>query len=134
MKICQEETCTPVEHLWWKFSTKVFNGYKPLTVDTKKLHHKSLTGSWIHLWFLLFHYALSKESFKVDLKWNPLRWNWLLLRILSGGQKVLYIKKKKNYLFDLSHGIRKPFSPNRSCYFFFYIRDSKPAAVRYAVL
>ena len=25
LKICQEKTCKPVEHLWWRFSTKVFN-------------------------------------------------------------------------------------------------------------
>ena len=51
----------------------------------------------------------------------------------SGGQKFFFIKKEKNYLSDLSHDVRKPFSANETFnYFFFYI--TKSAAVTYAAL
>ena len=45
----------------------------------------------------------------MDLRWNPLKYNWLLLRILSDGQKVFYIKKEESSLSDLSQNVRKPF-------------------------
>ena len=32
----------------------------------------------------------------------------------SGGQKFFFIKKEKNYLSDLSHDVRKPFSANET--------------------
>ena len=50
-------------------------------------------------------------------------------RILSGGQKVFYIKKEKNSLSNFSHDIRKYFSANEYNHFFFYIKDSKPVVV-----
>ena len=55
-------------------------------------------------------------------------------RILSGGRKVFYIKKEKNYLSDISHDARKSFSANESYHFFCYIKDLKPVAVTYAFL
>ena len=70
-----------------------------------------------------FHHILSKQPFEVDLKWNLFKWNWLLLRILSSGLKVFYIKKEKNSLSDLYHNVRKSLSANESFYLFFYIRD-----------
>ena len=48
-------------------------------------------------------------------------------KIPSGGQKVLYVKKEKNYLPDLSHDVRKSFSANESYHGFFYIEDLKSA-------
>ena len=54
-------------------------------------------------------------------------------RILSGGQKVFYIKKKKNYLPNLSHDARNPFQ-QMSLITFSYIKDLKPVAVTYAFL
>ena len=102
LKICLGKPCKLIEHLWWRFSTKVFNG-------------------------------LSKEPLEVDLKWISLKWNWLLLKIIFGGQKVFYIKKGKNYFSDLSHDVSKSFSANES-YYIFYIKDLKPAAVTYAFL
>ena len=55
-------------------------------------------------------------------------------RILSGGQKVFYIKKEENSLSDLSHDARKSFSGNESYQFFSYIKDLKPFAVTHAFL
>ena len=53
--------------------------------------------------------TLSKEPFEVYLKWNPLKWNWLLLRNFTGGQKVFYFKKEENSLSDLSHDVKNSF-------------------------
>ena len=50
----------------------------------------------------------------MDLKWNLLKWYWLLSSILSGGQKFSYIKKEINYLSVFSHDGRKPFSANET--------------------
>ena len=137
LKICLGKPCKLIEHLWWRFSTKVFNDWKPLTVNAKRLHQLgskyASEGFLISVWFPPFHHTLSKEPLEVDLKWISLKWNWLLLKIISGGQKVFYIKKEKNYLSDLSHDVRKSFSANES-YYIYYIKDLKPAAVTYAFL
>ena len=42
------------------------------------------------------------------------------------------MKKKKNYLSDLSHDARKSFSANETYHFLSYIKDLKPVAVTYA--
>ena len=77
------------------------------------------------VWFPLFHHTLSKQPFEVDLKWNLLKWNWLVLRILSGGLKVFYIKKEENSLSDLSPDIKKYFSANESFITFSFILESQ---------
>ena len=59
----------------------------------------------------------------MDLKWNPLKWNWLLFK------NSFQLSKEKNSLSDLSKDVRKSFSANESYQFFSYIKDLKPFAV-----
>ena len=134
MKIWWEKTCEPVE---------IYNGGFPrkyLTVNAKTLRHRSFNEFNTLLKDFLFQcdpaflHTLLKVPLKVDWTWKPLKWNWLFLRILSGGQKVFYVKQEKNYFSDLSHDVRKSFSANESYHFFFFIKDLKPVAVTYAFL
>ena len=62
----------------------------------------------------------SKEPFEVNLKRNPLKQNWLLLRLLSGGKKASYIKKEKNSLSAFSRCKKTLFGKWIFHYFFFY--------------
>ena len=77
-----------------------------------------------------FHHTLLKELLEVDLKWNPLKWNWLLFKNSFQWSKGVLVKKEKNSLSDLSHDTRKSFPANESCHFFSYIKDLKPIAER----
>ena len=95
----------------WKTSTlKNLDSEKPglwkklLTVNAKSsaidlwLDSKYVSeGFLISVWFLLFHHTLLKEPLEVDLKWNHLKWNWLLFKNSFGWSKgLLYKKKDKN--------------------------------------
>ena len=91
-------------------------------------------GFLISVWFVLFHHTFSKESLEVDLKWNLLKWNWLLFKNSFHWSKGLLHQKGKNSLSDLSHDVRKFFSANESYYFFFFIKDLNPVAVTHAFL
>ena len=105
--------------------------------------HKS---SFIDLWpgtkyasegyFSVFHafplFPWSKGPLEMDLKRNPVKKNWLLLRLLSGGKKFLTSKRRK-IICLLSQDVRKSFLANESSITFSFI-IRKPAAVMYAVL
>ena len=59
----------------------------------------------------------------MNLKWNPLKWNWPLFKKFSGGwsKGLLHQKGKKNP--DLSYDVRRFFSANESYHFFLlYLR------------
>ena len=75
-----------------------------------------------------------KEPLDVDMKWNPLKWNWLFFKNSFWWSKGLLHKKEKNSSSDLSHDVRKSFSTNESFDVFFYIKDLKPVAVTHALL
>ena len=109
--------------------------YQILKSAKKRLVSQSNSeGFLISVWFVLFHHTFSKESLEVDLKWNLLKWNWLLFKNSFHWSKGLLHQKGKNSLSDLSHDVRKFFSANESYYFFIFIKDLNPVAVTHAFL
>ena len=74
--------------MWWGFSKEIVNYYNPLTVFTKNT--LSLTVIYIQLFFLFQSNSpfntipWSNEPFGGVLKWNSLKKNRLLFKILSG--------------------------------------------------
>ena len=109
--------------------------YQILKSAKKRLVSQSNSeGFLISVWFVLFHHTFSKESLEVDLKWNLLKWNWLLFKNSFHWSKGLLHQKGKNSLSDLSHDVRKFFSANESYYFFIFIKDLNPIAVTHAFL
>ena len=54
-------------------------------------------GFLISVWRLLFHHTLLKEPLEVDLKWNPLMWNWLFFKNSFRWSKGLLHKKGEKF-------------------------------------
>ena len=92
-------------------------------------------GFFISVWFLLFHHTLLKAPHEVDLKWNPLTWNWLFFKNSFRWSKGLLHKKgEKLFVWSFSQCKKILFSKWFLSLFFFYIKDLKPVAVTYAFL
>ena len=84
---------------------------------------------------MLFHHTLLKESLELDLKWNPLKWNWHLFKnSIWWSIGLLHKKGEKFVVWSFSRCKKNPYSANESYHFFLYIKHLKPVAVTYAFL
>ena len=78
-------------NLWWRYFVKTDSSFKLLSIFAKNLHHKSLTGFYIHFWKGSLN---SCTSCYIALKYMPVSsfYNWTL------GIPISFLVTKKNSL------------------------------------